>query len=118
MSGGAAAPSWIFQFFPWVPGWLNRQVLIPRVFVGEYLLCGAVMDDLAHVENHRRSALPIPAVPRRRRAIRRKTVPLSVTKIPARFHEQPFVCAIMLACDAIHADRTVYADGCMFPREN
>ena len=35
----------------------------------------------------------------------------TVTKDPARFHEEPFLRAVMLVCDAIHADRTVYADG-------
>lgn len=35
----------------------------------------------------------------------------SVTKDPARFHEEPFLRSVMLACDAIHADRTVYGDG-------
>ena len=35
----------------------------------------------------------------------------TVTKDPARFHEEPFLRSVMLACDAIHADRTVYGDG-------
>jgi XRE family transcriptional regulator, fatty acid utilization regulator len=35
----------------------------------------------------------------------------TVTKDPSRFHETPFLRAVMLVCDAIHADRTVYADG-------
>ncbi|MCA8930115.1 MAG: DUF2083 domain-containing protein [Alphaproteobacteria bacterium] len=35
----------------------------------------------------------------------------TVAKDPARFPEPPFLRAVMLACDTIHADRTVYADG-------
>lgn len=35
----------------------------------------------------------------------------TVTKQPATFREQPFLHAVMLACEEIHADRTVYADG-------
>ncbi|SMF55353.1 hypothetical protein SAMN06265365_11950 [Tistlia consotensis] len=35
----------------------------------------------------------------------------TVTKQPATFQEQPFLHAVMLACEEIHADRTVYADG-------
>jgi len=34
-----------------------------------------------------------------------------VTKQPASFHEPPVPHAVMLACDVIHADKTVYADG-------
>ncbi|MCR9177966.1 MAG: short-chain fatty acyl-CoA regulator family protein [Alphaproteobacteria bacterium] len=35
----------------------------------------------------------------------------TVTKQPATFHEPQFLYSVMLACDAIHADRTVYAEG-------
>lgn len=35
----------------------------------------------------------------------------TVTKQPATFHEPPVPHAVMLACDVIHADKTVYADG-------
>jgi len=35
----------------------------------------------------------------------------TVTKQPASFHEPPVPHAVMLACDVIHADKTVYADG-------
>lgn len=35
----------------------------------------------------------------------------TVSQDPARFHEEPFSRSVMLICDAIHADRTVYADG-------
>ncbi len=35
----------------------------------------------------------------------------TVTKRSAAFHEQPVMFAVMLACDALHADRTIYADG-------
>lgn len=38
-------------------------------------------------------------------------VAATVTKQPATFHEPSVPHAVMLACDAIHADRTVYADG-------
>lgn len=33
---------------------------------------------------------------------------------PALFHEAPFLHAVMLACDVVHADQTVYADGLDF----
>lgn len=33
---------------------------------------------------------------------------------PALFHEAPFLHAVMLACDEVHADQTVYADGLDF----
>ncbi len=33
------------------------------------------------------------------------------TKRPGAFHEPPVQRAVMLACDALHADRTVYGDG-------
>lgn len=35
----------------------------------------------------------------------------TVAKQPATFHEPPVPHAVMLACDIIHADKTVYADG-------
>lgn len=35
----------------------------------------------------------------------------TVTKQQATFHEPQVLYSVMLACDAIHADRTVYADG-------
>jgi len=35
----------------------------------------------------------------------------TVTKQQATFHEPQFLYSVMLACDVIHADRTVYADG-------
>ncbi|MCW5773259.1 MAG: DUF2083 domain-containing protein [Rhodospirillaceae bacterium] len=35
----------------------------------------------------------------------------TVTKQPAMFHEMPVLHAVMLACDALDADRTVYGDG-------
>ncbi|MEQ8816158.1 MAG: short-chain fatty acyl-CoA regulator family protein [Thalassobaculum sp.] len=35
----------------------------------------------------------------------------TVTKQPASFHEPPVPHAVMLACDVMHADKTVYADG-------
>jgi hypothetical protein len=35
----------------------------------------------------------------------------AVTKQPASFHEAPFLQSVMLICDVLHADRTVYADG-------
>ncbi len=35
----------------------------------------------------------------------------TVAKPSPRFHEPPFLRSVMLICDAIHADRTVYADG-------
>jgi predicted transcriptional regulator/transcriptional regulator with XRE-family HTH domain len=35
----------------------------------------------------------------------------SETKRPGAFHEPPVQRAVMLACDALHADRTVYGDG-------
>ena len=35
----------------------------------------------------------------------------TVMKRSAAFHEQPVVYAVMLACDALYADRTVYAEG-------
>lgn len=38
----------------------------------------------------------------------------TVTKRAATFHAQPLMFAVMLACDAIHADRTVYAEGIDF----
>ncbi len=38
-------------------------------------------------------------------------VAATVTKQPATFHEPSVPHAVMLACDVIHADRTVYGDG-------
>lgn len=35
----------------------------------------------------------------------------TVTKRAGAFHEQPVLFAVMIACDALHADRTVYAEG-------
>ncbi|GHD52735.1 DNA-binding protein [Thalassobaculum fulvum] len=35
----------------------------------------------------------------------------TVTKQPASFHEPPVPHSVMLACDVMHADKTVYADG-------
>ncbi|MCP4316209.1 MAG: DUF2083 domain-containing protein [Hyphomicrobiales bacterium] len=35
----------------------------------------------------------------------------AVTKQPASFHEAPFLQSVMLVCDVLHAERTVYADG-------
>lgn len=35
----------------------------------------------------------------------------TVTKQPATFHEPPVLHSVMLACEAMHADETVYADG-------
>lgn len=35
----------------------------------------------------------------------------TVTKQPATFHEPPVLHSVMLACEAVHADQTVYADG-------
>lgn len=35
----------------------------------------------------------------------------AVTGRPASFHEAPVVRSLMLMCDVVHADRTVYADG-------
>ncbi len=35
----------------------------------------------------------------------------TVTKQPATFHEPPVLHSVMLACEAVHADATVYADG-------
>lgn len=35
----------------------------------------------------------------------------SATKQPALFHEPPFLHSVMLICDILQADRTVYADG-------
>lgn len=35
----------------------------------------------------------------------------SITKRPALFHERPFLHSVMLVCDVLQADRTVYADG-------
>jgi predicted transcriptional regulator/transcriptional regulator with XRE-family HTH domain len=35
----------------------------------------------------------------------------SVAKQPAAFHNAPVQHAVMLACEALHADKTVYADG-------
>ncbi|HEY9568925.1 MAG TPA: short-chain fatty acyl-CoA regulator family protein [Thalassobaculum sp.] len=34
-----------------------------------------------------------------------------MTKQPASFHEPPVPHSVMLACEVIHADKTVYADG-------
>ncbi len=42
----------------------------------------------------------------------------TVTKRAATFRAQPVMFAVMLACDAIHADRTVYAEGIDLHREN
>ncbi|KAA3621991.1 MAG: ImmA/IrrE family metallo-endopeptidase [Proteobacteria bacterium] len=38
----------------------------------------------------------------------------TVTKRAAAFHEQPVMFAVMLACDTLHADRTIYAEGLDF----
>ena len=35
----------------------------------------------------------------------------SITKQPALFHERPFLHSVMLVCDILQADLTVYADG-------
>lgn len=35
----------------------------------------------------------------------------TVAKQTATFHEPPFLYAVMIACDIMHADKTVYADG-------
>lgn len=35
----------------------------------------------------------------------------AVPRAPAAYHEAPFIHSIMLICDMIHADRTVYAEG-------
>jgi predicted transcriptional regulator/transcriptional regulator with XRE-family HTH domain len=35
----------------------------------------------------------------------------TVTKQPATFHEPPVLHSVMLACESVHADQTVYADG-------
>jgi len=35
----------------------------------------------------------------------------TVNKEPASFHEPDFLHSVMLMCDALHADKTVYADG-------
>ncbi len=42
----------------------------------------------------------------------------TVTKRPAAFHAQSVMFAIMLACDSLHADRTVYAEGLDFDAPN
>ena len=42
------------------------------------------------------------------------TIARSVTKQPATFHEPRILYAVMLACDAVHAAKTVYADGLDF----
>jgi len=41
----------------------------------------------------------------------------SVTKRAATFSAEPVMYSVMLACDAIHADRTVYAEGLDFDAE-
>lgn len=41
----------------------------------------------------------------------------TVTKRAATFHAQPVMFAVMLACDVIHADRTVYSEGIDFDAE-
>jgi len=38
----------------------------------------------------------------------------TVTKRPAAFHAPPVMYAIMLACDKLHADRTIYSEGLDF----
>lgn len=38
----------------------------------------------------------------------------TVTKRSAAFHEQPVMFAVMLACDTLHADRTIYSEGADF----
>lgn len=42
----------------------------------------------------------------------------TVTKRPATFRARPVMFSLMLACDAIHADRTVYAEGIDFHGRN
>jgi predicted transcriptional regulator/transcriptional regulator with XRE-family HTH domain len=42
----------------------------------------------------------------------------TVTKRPATFNAHPVMFSVMLACDAIHADRTVYAEGIDFNAED
>jgi predicted transcriptional regulator/transcriptional regulator with XRE-family HTH domain len=42
----------------------------------------------------------------------------AVTRQPASFHEAPFLQSVMLICDALHADQTVYADGLDLAAEN